>query len=74
MLLGQSHYLMSPLKHPRDRGTNGAISGHSQTSAPTGHRNQLRQLTSSTTLVHKLLGRYQRIAAQIAEELTYQRT
>jgi len=34
MLLGHSHYWRSPLKHPRDRGTNGGISGHSQMSAP----------------------------------------
>lgn len=74
MLLGRSHCLRSPPTHLRDRGTNGTISGHSRTSAPISHGNQLSQLTSSTTLVHKLLDRYQRIATQIATELTFQQT
>ena len=58
MLLGRSHHLKSPPERLRDRGTYSAVSGHSQTSAPFSHGNQLRQLTFSVTLVHKLLCRY----------------
>ena len=74
MLLGRSHHLRSPPEHLRDRGTNSAISGPSRTSTPISHGNQLRQLTSSATLAHKLLYRCKRIATQIANELTFRRT
>ena len=74
MILGHSHHLRSSPKHPRDRETNDAMSGRSRKSTPISHGNQLRRLTSSTTLVHKILDRYQRIATQIAKELTCRRT